>query len=258
MSILREKVALVTGGGRGIGKAIALGLAHEGCDVAVVARTAAEVEQTSQEIQQLGRRSIALTCDISDSEQVIAAYMAARKHLGVIDVLVNNAATIQPMGPTVSIDPDTWVNTLNNNLGGSFRWIHMCLPDMLERTWGRIINISSAVASGTGMQNGNAYSVTKAGVEMMIRNLAHEIEGSGVTANVLRPGLVDTSMQTYVRDLPSEQAGETSQNFFKAAEAEGKLLPPALPARVVVRLLQGETTGEVISIYDQRGQELLA
>lgn len=256
MQPLNGKIALVTGGGRGIGRALALALAQAGCDVAVVARTATEIEQVATEARQLGRRSLAQVCDISSSAAVVSAYATIVQALGEIDILINNAAIIQPMGPTVTVDPEEWMQTMNITLGGAFRWMHVCLPGMLERGWGRIVSLSSASGIGTGMQHGNAYSVAKAGVEMFVRNLAQELAGSGVTVNAVRPGWVDTGMQTYVRELSSEQAGDALSTYVHTIHARGELLRPEQPARLVVNLLQEEKTGEVISIYDQRSQHL--
>ncbi len=257
MSLLQNKIALVTGGGRGIGRAIAIELAQVGCDVAILSRTEKETIQVKPEIEAFGRRCVALSCDVADSSQVTSAHTAITQKLGKIDILINNAGVIQPMGPIEDIEPEAWMKTLNINLGGSFRWIHACLPDMKKAGWGRIINLSSKVASEIGMEHGNAYSVTKAGIEMLIRNLAHELEGTGVTANALRPGLVDTEMQTYVRTIPAEQAGEESQKFFQELASTNKLLSPTIPAKVIVKWLQEDCNGEVLSVYDEYAQKLL-
>lgn len=258
MSLLQDKVALVTGGGRGIGRALALELAQAGCDVAVLARSTQELASVTAEVQKLGRRSIALTCDIADGAQVLQAHEQIVRTLGPIDIVINNAAIVQPMGPTATIDPEEWAQAMDINLSGTFRWISACLPTMLTRSWGRIITISSGVASGNGMQHANAYSVSKAGIEMLTANLTIELAGSGVTINTVRPGLVDTAMQSYIRELPPEQAGEKVHKQFTENHAKGILLSPTQPARLIVNLLAGETSGEIISIYDERGQELLA
>jgi len=257
MSNLQGKISLVTGAGRGIGHALAMALAGAGCDVAVIGRHKDEIEPVAAAIRESGHRSIALPCDIADSAQVAATYATIVQQLGGIDILINNAGILTPMGATASIDAEQWIHCINTNLCGSFRWIHTCLPAMLQQNWGRIINITSTVADGTGMPHGNAYSVTKAGLESMIRNLAHEISGSGVTVNAVRPGNVDTYMQTYVRALPAEQAGE-ARNFFTDIYEKGALLKPEQPAHLIINLLQGDSSGEVVSIYEPRGQELLS
>lgn len=258
MGIFDGKVALVTGGGRGIGRATALLLAQEGCDVAVLARTQQEVKQVVGEIRALGRRSIALTSDLSDIATIHQTHSAVVQELGPVDILINNAGIVEPLGSTITVDIEQWTRSMQINLIGVFGWIQACVPTMLERGWGRVINVSTGAAAGKGMQNANAYSVSKAGLEMLTVNLATELSGKGVTVNALRPGTVNTAMQTHVRSQPVERVGQDIHKQFTSMYAQGTLLDPEQPARVLVNLAKGENSGEVISIYDQRGQELLA
>jgi NAD(P)-dependent dehydrogenase (short-subunit alcohol dehydrogenase family) len=258
MNELPGKIALVTGSGRGIGRAIALELAQAGCDVALLARTREQVEAVTAEIQALGRRSIALIADIAEARQLHQALVEARNTLGPISVLINNAAVVGPIGPTVEIDPDGWSQSIAINLIGAFHLIRACLPTMLAQGWGRILNVTSAVAIAPGMVRGSAYSVSKAGLESMTINLATEIKGSGVTVNAVRPGMVATGMEEYIRSLPVEQVGPQIYEVFDTNYREGRVNAPTLPARLVVNLLTTDGTGEVVSIYDARGKELLA
>jgi NAD(P)-dependent dehydrogenase (short-subunit alcohol dehydrogenase family) len=258
MSELNGKIALVTGGGRGIGRAIALELAQAGCDVALLARTREQVEAVTAEIRALGRRSIAIAADVANTQQVQQALIEVRNALGPISILINNAAVVGPMGPTAEVDPDAWAQSIAINLTGAFQLIHACLPTMLSQGWGRIINISSGAATAPGMSRGNAYAVSKAGLEIMTVNLATEIAGSGVTVNAVRPGIVDTAMQAHIRSLPAEQVGKKVFEQFDTNYREGRLQNPMLPARLVVNLISTDATGEVISIYDTRGKELLS
>ncbi len=258
MSELNGKIALVTGSGRGIGRAIALELAQAGCDVALLARTREQVEAVTAEIRALGRRSIALAADVANTQQVQQALIEVRNALGPIAILINNAAVVGPLGLTAEVNPDAWAQSIAINLTGAFQLIHTCLPTMLTQGWGRIINISSGAATAPGMSRGNAYAVSKAGLEIMTVNLATEIAGSGVTVNAVRPGIVDTAMQAHIRSLPAEQVGQKIFEQFETNYREGKLQDPTLPARLVVNLISTDATGEVISIYDARGKELLA
>lgn len=258
MSELNGRIALVTGGGRGIGRATALALAQDGCDVALLARTRTEIEQVASEIQALGRRSAAFTSDLADSESASQTLEAISQTLGPIDILVNNAGVVEPLGSTVTIDPGQWSRAVQINLVGPFYWIHACLPGMLERGWGRIVNVSTGAAAGTGMHNANAYSASKAGLEMLTLNLAAELTDKGVTVNAIWPGIVNTVMQTHVRSQPADRVGQEIYERFKSAYEQGALLEPTRPATLIVNLLKGESSGEIISIYDQRGQELLA
>lgn len=257
MNEFQGKVALVTGGGRGIGRAIALALAQAGCGVAVLARTHGEIEQVTAEIQATGQRSFAISSDLSDGKAITHAFAAITKELGPIAILVNNAGVVEPIDSIQTVDPDAWAQAIDINLIGAFRWMRACLPMMFERGWGRIINISTGAATGTGMENSSAYSTSKAGLEMLTRNSAAELRGKGVTVNAVRPGTVDTAMQAHIRGLPIEQVGQQIHDRFKGFYEQGTLLEPSRPARLVVNLLRGESTGEIVSVYDQRGQELL-
>jgi NAD(P)-dependent dehydrogenase (short-subunit alcohol dehydrogenase family) len=257
MNELQGKVALVTGGGRGIGRVIALTLAQTGCNVAVLARTRGEIELVAAEIQATGQRSFAIRSDLSDGQAITHAFTAITKELGPIAILVNNAGVVEPLGSIQTVDPDAWAQAIDINLIGAFRWMRACLPMMLERGWGRIINISTGAATETGMENSNAYSTSKAGLEMLTRNSAAELQGTGVNVNAVRPGAVDTAIQAYMRGLPIEKAGQQIHDRFNGLYEQGTLLEPSQPARLVVNLLRGESTGEIVDIYDQRGQELL-
>jgi NAD(P)-dependent dehydrogenase (short-subunit alcohol dehydrogenase family) len=257
MNELQGKVALVTGGGRGIGRAIALTLAQTGCNVAVLARTQVEIEQVAAEIQATGQRSFAISSDLSDGKAIAHAFAAITKELGPIAILVNNAGVVEPIGSIQTVDPDAWAQAIDINLIAAFRWMRACLPMMLERGWGRIVNISTGAAAGTGMENSGAYSTSKAGLEMLTRNSAAELQGTGVNVNAVRPGAVDTAIQVHIRGLPIEQAGQQIHDRFKGFYEQGTLLEPSQPARLVVNLLRGESSSEIVSIDDQRGQELL-
>jgi NAD(P)-dependent dehydrogenase (short-subunit alcohol dehydrogenase family) len=210
------------------------------------------------EIRALGRRSSAIAADVANTQQVQQALIEVRNALGPISILINNAAVVGPLGPTAGVDPDAWAQTIAINLTGAFRLIHACLPTMLSQGWGRIINISSGAATAPGMSRGNAYAVSKAGLEIMTVNLATEIAGSGVTVNAVRPGIVDTAMQAHIRSLPAEQVGKKVFEQFDTNYREDRLQNPTLPARLVVNLISTDATGEVISIYDARGKEVLS
>ena len=189
---LRGRRALVTGGGRGIGKATALALARAGADVAVAARTRAEVDQVAEEARTLGVRAVALTADVGKGEDVKALFRSARETLGGIDILVNGAG-IAPTAPFAKTSDELWHSVLAVNLSGVFFATREALPEMAERGWGRIVNVAS-VAGKTAMPYIAAYSASKHGVLGLTKVAALEVATSGVTVNAVCPGYVDTPM----------------------------------------------------------------
>ena len=251
------KVAVVTGGGRGIGAATAHALARAGARVAVMARTTAQIDTVAAEIRAAGGVAEAVRLDVSDPSFVQWAIDEVVARLGAVDILINNAGVAGPLGPTAQIDLSEWIESLTINLIGAFACIRAVLPGMLERRWGRIVNVSTGAAIGTGMIPANAYSASKAGLEMLTVNLAAELSGRGVLVHAVRPGVVESDMQTFVRTRPAELVGEAMASQFRALKEEGRLLSPDQPALLIVRLLAEGTTGELISIYDARGQGLL-
>lgn len=250
---MKGRRALVTGGGRGIGRAIGLELAAAGADVAVLARSAAEVEAVAAQVSSYGVRGTAVTADVSDG----GALAAAVGRVGEVDVLVLNHGVVWPLGRSREVDPDEWERSVAVNLVGAFRCVRLLLPGMVDRGWGRIVAITSGAASPPGMPSASAYSVAKAGLEQLVASLAAELAGTGVTALSVRPGVVDTPMQDYMRGRPRTEVGDAFADRFGGLHSRGELLDPAVPARLVVRLLGTELTGEVVDVRSERGRELL-
>jgi 3-oxoacyl-[acyl-carrier protein] reductase len=190
---LSGKVALVTGGGRGIGKAIALVLAEAGADVGVNYRARADAaEATAAEIRKLGRRSAVVQADVSVAAEVQALVETVAKSLGTIDILVNNAGISEPCG-IEELTEDLFERTLSVNLKSAFLCTQAVLPGMRARGYGRIVNISSGAARGAGAV-GVHYNASKAGMEGMTRGYAARVVKDGVTVNAVAPSLIATEM----------------------------------------------------------------
>jgi NAD(P)-dependent dehydrogenase (short-subunit alcohol dehydrogenase family) len=258
MSQFANRVAVVTGGGRGIGAATASALAGAGAALALMARSGDQVREVATRLEGYGARSLAVVADVANLDEITNAMAEIERTLGPVDILVNNAGVVAPLGPTAQIDPGAWQRALTVNLVGAFWCIRAVLPSMLTRRWGRIVNVSTGAATAPGMLRASAYSVSKAALEMLTVNLAAELAGTGVTVNAVRPGGVDTAMNTQVRSSDPAVMGEALVARFRAAHASGQLLPPERPAQLILHLLTHDTTGEVIDINDARGQALLA
>jgi 3-hydroxybutyrate dehydrogenase len=193
--MLKNRIALITGGGRGIGRAIALAFAREGARIALCSRTSEEVEKVATEIrEQFGVDTFYDVCDVANPKHVDKFYRATRSAFNdnAPDILVNNAG-IAESATLVQTDDDLWHRHLNINLSGTFYCTRAALPAMLDKRWGRIINIAS-IAGKTGAPYISAYAASKHGVLGLTRSVAHEVAQSGITANAICPGYVDTEM----------------------------------------------------------------
>ena len=190
---LSGRVALVTGAGRGIGKAIALTLAEAGADVAVNYRARADAAAaTAAEIRRLGRRAALIQADVSVAAEVTALIAAVAKELGPIDILINNAGISEPCAIEELTEAE-FDRTLAVNLKSAFLCCQAVLPAMRARGFGRIVNISSGAARGAGVV-GVHYNASKAGMEGLTRGYAARVVQDGVTVNAVAPSLIATEM----------------------------------------------------------------
>lgn len=198
---LEDRVALVTGAGRGIGRDYALGFAADGAAVVVADIDVAGAEAVAAQAREGGARALAVTVDVADEGSVEAMAAAALKEFGHVDILVNNAGLWGDLQilPLPTTPWDYWQTVFNVNVGGAFLCARALLPGMRERKWGRIINQSSA---GAYMVPGGLYSVTKLALNGLTAQLAFEVGGDGVTVNGLAPGLIDTDASR--KQVPKE------------------------------------------------------
>jgi NAD(P)-dependent dehydrogenase (short-subunit alcohol dehydrogenase family) len=194
---LEDKVAIVTGASRGIGRAIALGFAEAGADVALAARSEGDLETLAKEIDGVGRRALVIPTDVRERDAIQAMIDKTVDELGGLDILVNNAGGSNFMSPLVSLRPEGWTKILSLNLDSVFHATQIGAQAMLKSGGGSIIQIAS-VAGLQGAQGLSFYSAAKGGVRLMSQAVAKELASSGVRVNCIAPGWIDTPLNEWM------------------------------------------------------------
>ena len=188
---------MITGGGRGIGQAIARAYAAEGARLVLAARTDAELRKTAGNIRaDFSADVITVVADVAQREQVEDAVALTLERFGAIDVLVNNAGNPGEIGSLWRLDPERWANVISVHVLGTFYGCRSAIPSMLERRSGRIINMA-----GVGGPNDTSYDAAKTAIVNITENLSHELAGTGITVNAISPGSIHTRMWEEVRDM---------------------------------------------------------
>jgi NAD(P)-dependent dehydrogenase (short-subunit alcohol dehydrogenase family) len=249
MEDLGGQVAIVTGGGRGIGKAIALGLAKAGCSVAVIARSGDQLAETVGQVKQLGSNAIPVAADVSDPGAVEGMVLEVEKSLGSVHLLVNNAGLAGPIGPTWETDPDDWWRCLEVNLRGPMLCSRAVLPGMIARGGGRIVNVASG-AGTFAIPHLGAYVTSKTALIRFTEVLALEAAAHGIRVFAIEPGTVRTSMAEYA--LESEP-GRRWMPWFGEIFRRGEDVPPDQAAALVALLASGRAdvlSGRFFTIRD--------
>jgi len=198
---LKDKIALITGGARGIGKAIAVAYAREGAKLAICARTASEIEETTSEIRALGGECVGLVCDVSLEEPVATLARNVEERFGSVDVLVNNAGVMTRPTPIAEFEVRKWDYTIAVNLRGPFLVSRAILPLMTRNKSGSIINVSSSFGRGA-YANFGAYATSKWGIEGFTQTLAAEVRSCNIRVNSVEPGYVATKLTLYHGSRP--------------------------------------------------------
>ena len=235
MPSLQNRIALVTGASRGIGKAIVLALAEAGTDIAVNYHKQAEAaESVAAEIKRIGRRCFTIQADVSESAQVDRLFNEIEKTLGTVDILVNNAGIASALSPLQITEAD-WHETIRVNLTSVFLVTQRALPAMRAKRWGRIINLSSVAAQYGGIV-GPHYSASKAGILGLTRSYAYFLAKEGITVNAIAPALIETDM---IASLPALTPDRLPVGSFGSVEEV---------ARIAILLAQSSfITGQTIN-----------
>lgn len=198
---LKDKVALITGGGRGIGKAVALAYAREGAKLAICARTGSEIEEAAKEITAIGAECLAVVCDVSLEESVAKTVQEVQEKFGRIDVLINNAGVMTRPAPLAELEVRKWDYTISVNLRGPFFVTRAVLPLMMRQRSGSIINLSSSIGRGA-YANFAAYAASKWGIEGLTQTLAAELRSHNIRVNTVDPGTIATKLTGYHGSRP--------------------------------------------------------
>jgi len=231
----QKSVAVITGATRGIGRACAIALARRGDAVVIAARTPEDLEHTVMLIRAEGGHVHAVQTDISRQAEVKALFQEVDERFGGASWLVNSAAVIGPLQHLTLTTPDDWEQTLAINLTGTYLCCRYAVPGMLCRGGGGIVNITSGLAQRVIIPFG-AYSVSKAGVDILTRYLAEELGTSGIRVNAISPGVVDTSMQEEIRSKDPREIGMETHRHFMEYKERGKLRHPEEIAHLVAFL----------------------
>ena len=249
-----SRVAIVTGGGRGLGQAFALGLAERGDRVAAVSRSGDGLRETERLASEAPGSIVGIQCDVSDYRAVADLQLQVAERLGPASILVNAAGIFGPIALVRDADPEHWQRTIMVDAVAAFYTANAFVGDMIDAGWGRIVNVTSAASLHPPGPINSAYGTAKAALNQLTRHLAAEVAGSGVTANVIHPGDVKTAMWADIRDRVAG-LGSVAENYVSWADWVERTGgdPPEKAVALVLHLTSeagGSTNGEFCWIDD--------
>ena len=233
---LTGQVALVTGGGQGLGRALAIALAKAGARVAVTGRTSAPLTETVEMVERAGGRALAVAGDVAEREAVAHVVNTVESQLGPVDILVSNAGDLGPLGYDWDVDPEKWWRTFEVNVRGPFLYARAVLAGMVTRQRGRIVNVSSGAGFNRLPQMG-AYCATKAALTQWTKILAEDTRAHGIAVFAFHPGAVRTSMVEHLTTSPDvpREVGDR----FRAFLTQGQDTPIERSAQMLLFLVSG-------------------
>ncbi len=249
---MQGTIAVITGGGRGIGEAVALAFAGEGAAVVLASRTASELARVEAKVRAAGGTAVAIPTDVSSPADVSRLVQGAVDAHGRVDVLVNAAGIPGPVGPLWDADPEDWKRTVEVNLFGTFLCCRAVLPHMIARRRGKIVNFSGGGAASP-LPRMAAYGASKAAVVRLTETLAEEVQPFNIAVNAIAAGMVDTHLQDSVL-AAGTLAGDQFARVRRLRETGEGGVPPELPAALALWLASDDShglTGKLISApYD--------
>jgi NAD(P)-dependent dehydrogenase (short-subunit alcohol dehydrogenase family) len=251
MGQLQGRIAVVTGGGHGIGRTIAVALAREGASVAVLGRNLARLEETQTALRDAGGESLALACDIADKTAVRSAFGQIRAELGTVDILVNNAG-ITASRKFHETPDEVWEQIMQTNVNGMFYCCKAAVPDMINKRWGRIVTVAS-IAALTGLPFSSAYSASKHAQLGLTRTLALELARYNILVNAICPGWVETEMLEEAIGNLVKVTGRTAEQAradLLKLSGQTQAVTPEEVAAEALRLAspEQETTGQAVTL----------
>ena len=250
---LEGKIAIVTGGSKGIGRATALALAQEGVDVAICARGVEELEDAAADIRaRTGRRALAVRADTGDPDDIKNLVASTVAELGGVDILINNAVN-STAAPFMELADEDWLNHINVKIMGYVRCARECIPHMRQRGGGRIINIGGMAARSANRLT-NSNGVTNASVSNIAKNLADQVAGDSILVNCIHPGTTRTPRQTMLLERQAHDGGITMEEAEARAVSRipiGRMVEPEDIADLILFLVSdraGAITGQTIGV----------
>jgi len=252
---LKDKVAIITGAGRGLGRSVALAFARQGAKVVLAARSKEEIDHLAEQLRALRKDVIAIPTDISDEDQVDRLVKRTLEVYGTVDILVNNAGARGSIGPIHNTSLSEWEQALRVNLTSAFLCSKAVLPTMMGKKEGKIINVATTM---TLRPNLTPYMVAKAGLIHFAKQLSRELKEYNIQVNVIHPGVMDTRMQEEIRKAGTQAIGT---DMFERLKEEGLLKSPDEPAKLILFLASKAAdgiNGEYLSFDDKEVKFLIS
>mgnify|MGYP001466655803 CR=1 FL=1 len=252
---LQNKIAIITGAGRGLGRSVALAFCREGASVVLSSRSAEEVEHVAEELRALRKQAIAVPADVSREDEVDRLVRTTLETYGTVDILVNNAGSRGPIGPLQETSLADWEETLRVNLTSAFLCSKAVLPTLMEKRQGKIINVATTL---NPRPNLTPYMVAKAGMIQLTKQLSRELKEFHIQVNAVHPGVMDTQMQEEIRMAGPQAIGT---DMFDRLKEEGILHAPSEPAKLILYLASAAAdgiNGEYLSFDDKEVKFLIA